>query len=60
LEIECEKIDYSKKVEKISPNDRELVRSELDWIAKQVRKHNPDLNSCDLRKFLSEMVSVSV
>jgi len=60
LEIECEKIDYSNKVEKISPEVREYVRSELDWIAKRVRKHNPDLNYCDLRKFLNEMVIVSV
>jgi hypothetical protein len=51
---------YANKVEKISPEVREYVRSELDWIAKRVRKHNPDLNYCDLRKFLNEMVSVSV
>jgi DNA-directed RNA polymerase subunit F len=60
LEIECQNIVYANKVEKISPEVREYVRSELYWIAKRVRKLNPDLNYSDLRKFLNEMVSVSV
>jgi hypothetical protein len=60
MEIEFESMIYANKVEKISPEVREYVRSELDWIAKQLRKNNPDLSYTELRKFLNEMVSVSV
>jgi len=58
--FESEKIPYAKKSERISPNDREYVRCELDWLAKWLRKHYPDMNYCDLRKFINEMVTVSV
>jgi hypothetical protein len=55
-----EKIVHVKKAARVSPSDREFVRSELDWLAKWVRKSYPDMNYCDLRKFISEMVTVSV
>lgn len=60
VEIKNEKISYSKKVEMISPSDREYVRSELDWLAEWMRKHYLDMNYDDIRRFISEMVTVSI
>ncbi len=59
VERESEK-SYTKKVKAISLEDREIVRSELSWIAERVRKNNPQMNYHDLRKFINEMISVSV
>jgi hypothetical protein len=59
-ESDREKKSYTRKVEGISPEDREIIRSELSWLAERVRKNNPDMNYHDLRKFINEMISVSV
>lgn len=51
---------YLKKVEKICSEDREFVREELAWLAEWLSERYPILDYTDLRKFISEMLSISV
>jgi|GEM_PF-3502904 len=44
----------------VSEEDREFIREELAWLAEWIRSRYPKLNFCDIRRFLTEMVSVSV
>ena len=44
----------------VSEEDREFIRDEQAWLAEWVRSRYPKLNFCDIRRFLTEMVSVSV
>jgi len=44
----------------VSSEDREFVREELAWLAEWIRSRYPKLNFSDIRRFLTEMVSVSV
>ncbi|MEM3361553.1 MAG: hypothetical protein QXG58_06220 [Candidatus Bathyarchaeia archaeon] len=44
----------------VSEEDREFIRDELAWLAEWIRSRYPKLNFCDIRRFLTEMVSVSV
>jgi hypothetical protein len=44
----------------VSAEDREFVREELAWLAEWVLSRYPKLNYEDIRRFLTEMVSVSV
>ncbi|MEM0096185.1 MAG: hypothetical protein QW660_06070 [Candidatus Bathyarchaeia archaeon] len=44
----------------VSLEDREFIREELAWLAEWIRSRYPKLNFCDIRRFLTEMVSVSV
>jgi hypothetical protein len=44
----------------VSEEDREFVREELAWLAEWIRSKYPKLNFCDIRRFLLEMVPVSV
>jgi hypothetical protein len=46
--------------EGVSMEDREFVREEMAWLADWIRKRYPKLNFGDIRRFLAEMVSVSV
>jgi hypothetical protein len=43
-----------------SQEDREFIRDELAWLADWIRRKYPKLSFRDIRRFLSEMVSVSV
>jgi len=44
----------------VSVEDREFVRQELAWLAEWIRSRYPKLNYGDIRRFLAEMVPVSV
>jgi hypothetical protein len=55
-----ENLRYLEKIEKISSEDRELVRNELAWAAKWVKAHYPNMTITEISRFLSEMLSVSV
>jgi len=44
----------------VSQEDREFVRDELAWLAEWTRNRYPKLNFGDIRRFLREMISVSV
>ncbi len=44
----------------VSMEDREFIREELAWLADWIRCRYPKLNYGDIRRFLAEMVSVSV
>jgi hypothetical protein len=44
----------------VSQEEREFVRDELAWLAEWVRSRHPKLSFGDIRRFLREMVSVSV
>ncbi|MGB9779071.1 MAG: hypothetical protein ACPLW8_06650 [Candidatus Bathyarchaeales archaeon] len=44
----------------VSVEDREFIRDELAWLADWIRNRYPKLNFGDIRRFLAEMVSVSV
>lgn len=44
----------------VSVEDREFVRDELAWLAEWIRSKYPKLNFCDIRRFILEMVPVSV
>jgi hypothetical protein len=44
----------------VSREDREFVRDELAWLAEWIRSRNPKLSFGDIRRFLREMISVSV
>jgi hypothetical protein len=44
----------------VSREDREFVRDELAWLADWIRRRYPKLSFRDIRRFLNEMVSVSV
>lgn len=44
----------------VSEEDREFIRGELAWLAEWIRSRYPKLNFGDIRRFLTEMVSVSV
>ena len=44
----------------VSQEDREFIRDELAWLADWIRHRYPKLSFGDIRRFLSEMVSVSV
>jgi len=53
--------DWQKSSENmVSEEDRKFIREELAWLAEWVRSRYPKLNFCDIRRFLTEMVSVSV
>ena len=60
MEIEVECISYLNMVEKISPGDRECVRSQLALLAEWIREQYPFMNYTVLRKFLCDMISVSI
>lgn len=51
---------YVEKAEKIASEDRELVRNELAWVAKWLRKHYPAMTVREANRFLHEMLDVSV
>jgi len=44
----------------VSEEDREFVRDELAWLAEWIRSKYPKLNFGDIRRFLREMIPVSV
>jgi len=44
----------------VSQEDREFVRDELAWLAEWTRSRYPKLGFGDIRRFLREMISVSV
>jgi hypothetical protein len=44
----------------VSEEDREFVREELAWLAEWIRSKYPKLNFGDIRRFLKEMVPLSV
>jgi len=44
----------------VSEEDREFVRDELAWLAEWMRSRYPKLNFGDIRRFLREMIFVSV
>ena len=44
----------------VSREDREFVRDELAWLAERIRSRYPKLSFGDVRRFLREMISVSV
>jgi len=44
----------------LQDKDREFVRDELAWLAEWIRSKYPNLNFVDIRRFLREMISVSV
>lgn len=47
-------------MDEVSEGDREFVRDELAWLAEWIRSRYPKLNFGDIRRFLREMISVSV
>jgi hypothetical protein len=44
----------------VSDEDREFVRDELAWLAEWIRSRYPKLNFGEIRRFLREMIPVSV
>jgi AAA+ ATPase superfamily predicted ATPase len=44
----------------VSQEEREFVRDELAWLAEWIRSRYPKLSFGDIRRFLREMISVSV
>lgn len=44
----------------VSEEDREFIRDELAWLAEWIRSRYPKLNFGDIRRFLREMIPVSV
>ncbi len=44
----------------VQDEDREFVRDELVWLAEWIRSKYPNLNFGDIRRFLREMLPVSV
>lgn len=60
MEIYGECVSYVNKVEEISSTDRGYVRSELVWLAEWIRERYPFMNCSDLRKFITDMIAVSV
>ena len=47
-------------VNEFSREEREFVRGELAWLAEWIRSRYPKLGFGDIRRFLREMISVSV
>ena len=57
---EAEKIAYVNKAEEVALEDRELVRSELVWVAEWLKKRYPTITIREANRFLHEMLDVSV
>jgi len=48
------------KVERVSEEEREVVRASLDEIAVSIHSKHPDLTFIDIRRFLHEMVDATL
>ncbi|MCZ2809305.1 MAG: hypothetical protein O2V44_08125, partial [Candidatus Bathyarchaeota archaeon] len=58
--IEVENTTFVDKVEQITPDDHEFIRSEMAWLAEWIRDRYQILNYNDIRKFIALMVTTSI